>query len=264
MAIPKFEVDMDIISKLGEHPGSDDGLTPAGFKAKFDLAGKFIKEYINTILLPNLNNIVDVQALLDNILDETLTKADKAAPAKYVGDVIRSLGTQLSISQAIYIQKVVQGGNYVLSTDNQFRSSQIETNKVRIYGGEAVVQGHVLSLNIGKYQDLNISSGMYGTYRNDLICARYYRNADATETNSLVVIEGTANQVGGIDPNVHQGDINVIGEVTYDFPLYRVKMTGVDMTLEPLFEVQKSLIEQMEDIAQTAINNIPEWKGGSY
>jgi len=275
MAIPEFQVDMDIISKLGEYPGSDDGLTSAGFKAKFDLAGKFIKEYINTILLPNLNQIVDVQALLDNILDETLTQPDKAAPAKYVGDTLQTLGAQFNINQAVFFEKAIQSGDYVLGTDQQLKASMINSNTIRILGGEAVVQGHVMSLNVGRYIDMHITSGIYGTYRNDLICARFQRDADGYETHSLVVVEGTEYQTGGVDPDHYSTNINIMGAVTHDFPLYRVKIAGVNVSLEPLFTVKESLAESIVDsviaqedlaksLADTVIEQLSRWEGGSY
>lgn len=257
MAIPIFEVDMDIISKLGEHPLSDDGLTPESFKATFDLAGKYIKEYINTILVPNLNSIVDVQALLDNILDESLTQADKAAPAKYVGDLIRSLSTQFNINQADFFKKTVQKGDYVIGTDQKFNAYMLDNDTVRVFGGEAVLQGHVVSMNIGRYQDFNISPGIYGTYRNDLICLRYHRDIDGKESTSLVVLEGEAKQTGAEDPVRNTDNINVIGNVTCDLPLYRVKVIGVDITIEKIIPVYESLVDAV--IAQLSV-----WEGGSY
>jgi len=261
MAIPEFEVDMDIISKLGEYPGSDDGLTPAGFKAKFDLAGKFLKEYINTILLPHMNQLVDVEALLSNILDPTLTQADKAAPAKQVGDIIRNLTTEININQAIAFEKTVQSGDYILGTDQAFTASQVTANEVRILGGEAVVQGHVMSLNVGGYATVEVTSGIYGTYRNDLICARYERDAEGKEYNRIIIIEGQQNQIGGIDPAYRNDDVNVLGAAVHDVPLYRVKVTNVDITLEKLFEVKDSLASL---VAQDVINMLSTWEGGSY
>lgn len=86
MAIPLMEDDVEIISKLGDAPGSDDGLTAQQLKNRFDLAGVRIKNFINSTLIPYLNQLVDVQALLDSILDPSLSAADKAAPAKTVGD----------------------------------------------------------------------------------------------------------------------------------------------------------------------------------
>lgn len=94
MAIPNFLDDLNIISKLGDYPRSDDGLSTMQFKAKFDEAGLKIQNYINNTLLSYLNQLVDVQALLNGILDSTLTAANKAAPAKTVADKLaEKLGT---------------------------------------------------------------------------------------------------------------------------------------------------------------------------
>ena len=59
MAIPKFEADVEIISKLGDFPGKNDGLTNAGFKAKFDEGAILFKKYINDILIPEISKTVD-------------------------------------------------------------------------------------------------------------------------------------------------------------------------------------------------------------
>lgn len=91
MAIPLMEEDVEVISKLGDTPGSDDGLTTQQLKGKFDLSGVRIKKFINETLIPHLNQLVDVQTLLDGILDATLSLADKAANAKAVGDKIAAV-----------------------------------------------------------------------------------------------------------------------------------------------------------------------------
>lgn len=95
MAIPKFEEDVQIISKIPNYPGSEGGLTPKEFRAKFDAAAVLIQNYLNNVMIPELDKTVDVQALINGILDNTLTAADKAAQAKAVGD---SLMKKLSIS----------------------------------------------------------------------------------------------------------------------------------------------------------------------
>jgi hypothetical protein len=89
MAIPKLETDVQIVSKIPDYPGSEGGLSPDAFKAKFDEAPQIIKDFINDVLIAELNTLVDVQALLINILDSTLTLSDKAANAKATGDELR-------------------------------------------------------------------------------------------------------------------------------------------------------------------------------
>lgn len=261
MAIPEFKVDMDIISKLGEYPGADDGLTPDGFKKKFDLAGKYIQEYINTILLPNLNQIVDVESLLNGILDPTLTQPDKAARAKEVGEKLQQVRTETDINQALFFDHLISGGDHVLGTDQQFRAEMLDTNTVRVFGGEAVIQGHIFSLNIGSYVSVEVDPGVYGTYRNDLICARYERDEYGTNRNRIVLIKGTDNQTAGIDPVYMKDNINAEGAATADIPLYRIKVVGVDVYLEKMFEVTGTVTDL---VAEAVISKLSKWEGGSY
>lgn len=56
MAIPMFLEDMNIISKLGNKPGEDDGLSTPQFKAKFDEGAQKIQNYINETLVPAIEN----------------------------------------------------------------------------------------------------------------------------------------------------------------------------------------------------------------
>lgn len=64
--IPELTADVEVIQKLGRRPNTDDGLTEAGFKAKFDEAGIAIKKFINEKVVPAINNyVVSVDGLLD-------------------------------------------------------------------------------------------------------------------------------------------------------------------------------------------------------
>ena len=56
MAIPRMNDDMNIITKLGDVPGSEDGLTPQQIKEKFDLAGLLLQGFINDLLIPSIEN----------------------------------------------------------------------------------------------------------------------------------------------------------------------------------------------------------------
>jgi hypothetical protein len=52
MAIPRFDEDLAIISKLGDNPGSDNNLTTDAFRAKFDEGPQKIQQYLNDVLIP--------------------------------------------------------------------------------------------------------------------------------------------------------------------------------------------------------------------
>ena len=236
MAIPKFEADVEIISKLGDFPGKNDGLTNAGFKAKFDEGAVLFKKYINEVLAPELDKLVDVDALLADLLDDTLTKDDKAAPAKTVSDALKSLKR----FYAKFFAAAVQGGEYIMQTDQNLAATLITANKVRISGGAYVTQGNPIALNVGSYVDIDVESGTTGTYRNDLICARFVRDEDGNEAGSVVLLKGSRERVGGVDPAYNVGDINAGGAVTHDTPLYRVCLNGLSATLEPMLTVQKN------------------------
>lgn len=91
MAIPKFEADLNIISKLPNYPGAEGGLTPEEFRAKFDEAALLLQEYLNEVLIPEANATVDIDALLEKILDPTLTASNMAARSDAVGAAIAKL-----------------------------------------------------------------------------------------------------------------------------------------------------------------------------
>jgi hypothetical protein len=67
MAIPKFFDDLNIIARLGNKPGTDDGLSPEGFKSKFDEGILKIQNYINNVLIPGIENSIDEDGLLSKI-----------------------------------------------------------------------------------------------------------------------------------------------------------------------------------------------------
>ena len=57
MKIPEFTEDLEIVSKLGDNPGADNGLTAEGLKAKFDEGPLLLKRFLNSVLIAKLNEI---------------------------------------------------------------------------------------------------------------------------------------------------------------------------------------------------------------
>lgn len=235
MAIQKFDADLDIISKLSDYP-SEDGLETDAFKRKFDLGPNLLKEYINNVLIPALDQIVDVEAMLNGILDPTLTKEDKAARAREVGIAInarkRDVGRILNDAQSL--------GDFAISGGDAFEGFISGDNTVTVNGGRCIIQGNLIELPDDYSVDLNFQSGLGGTYRSDFICLRVARNADGNDAKSIVLIAGTEAFTEPSDPAYNTGDINS-GVAVRDFPLYRLKMNGVTPSLEKLFSTDSKL-----------------------
>ena len=239
MSLKKLEADLEIISKLGTNPGVDDGLSEEKLKAKFDEAASIIKDYINNVLVPEFEKTVDVDALLKDILDVTLSKSDKAANAKATGDQFRSMRT--------FFEKVIHGGDYVLESDGNLEAGVVGDVTVRIQGGQGVIQGNLFAINLNKYEDVTLEPGTYGLSRNDLIVVRCSKNDAGDLSYKLVALTGTNTSGNPVDPEYITGDINGDNN-THDFPLYRVKFNGVDITaVEPLFIPEKPLYQYIKD-----------------
>lgn len=62
MKIPKFLDDLSVISKLGDNPGADNGLTAEGLKAKFDEAGLKLQAFLNDTLIEKINSLFSLDA----------------------------------------------------------------------------------------------------------------------------------------------------------------------------------------------------------
>lgn len=238
MAIKPLEADVEIISKLGTNPGIDDGLSEEQLKAKFDAAAKIIKDYINNYLIHQIDSVVDVDALLKNILDTTLSKSDKAANAAATGEAIRGLRS--------FFEKVVHNGDYVLDTDGKLTAEISGAATIRVYGGEGVIQGNLFSVNLKGFEDVELEGGTYGLARNDIIVIRATKDETGALSYALKALTGTETSGDPVDPEYTQSDINADG-TSHDFPVYRIKFNGVDITeVEPLFEAEKPIAEYIK------------------
>ena len=98
MAIPKFLEDLNIVSRLGDRPGSDDGLSTQGFKSKFDEAALKIQEYINEKLIPGIEGSVSEEGLLSQISEKLAEKlsisgGDMRGNISMNRNMVKNLGT---------------------------------------------------------------------------------------------------------------------------------------------------------------------------
>lgn len=117
MAIELFDKDVEIIQKLDDEPNDVQGLTPAELKKRFDQAAVWLKEYINSTLIPaitgdgvsgggaaNIGASVDdfsgstVQDVLDAFNDALIARYTKAETDAYVGQKTNDLVSSVSVN----------------------------------------------------------------------------------------------------------------------------------------------------------------------
>ena len=148
-----------------------------------------------------------------------------------------------SADQGSLFEALIRGGQFVMEAGANFAASIVTNNLIRVSDGELMMQGRHVKLTPGAYVDLTIDNGAQGFLRNDLIVARYTRNAvNGVEECSLVVLKGTPVEINPSDPEYTVGNLNSESTLQHDFPLYRVPISGLNVgTLEALFVSQKSL-----------------------
>ena len=128
------------------------------------------------------------------------------------------------------------GGDGVLNIGNCLKSTVISNNKVRISDGVLSVGGHIGRLSHADYQDMTIENGATGDNRNDIIYARFLTSGNV-DSFILAVKKGTATTGTATDPALVQGNLYE-GAVERDYPLYRVKLSGLSISsVDQLFTV---------------------------
>ena len=152
-----------------------------------------------------------------------------------------------SSDQGSLFEALIRSGQFVMDAGAKFSASIVSNNQIRVNDGELMMQGRHVKLTPGAYVDLAIDNGTQGYLRNDLVVARYTKNASTgIEECSLVVIKGTLAESNPIDPKYTTGIINTNGSLQHDFPLYRVSISGLALEgLTALFEPQKSLFDAL-------------------
>ena len=81
---------------------------------------------------------------------------------------------------------------YVLGTGNEFEAQLTDTNTITVSDGDGIMQGCHFRIDLGEEENIVMQPGSSGMYRNDLLVARYSKDAaTGVEDVSLVTITGT-------------------------------------------------------------------------
>lgn len=132
-------------------------------------------------------------------------------------------------------QGIIGTGSYILNLGNNLMYDVISANEIHILDGILSLQGCAACIAAGTYDTLSITNGSQGMNRVDLIVARYTKDSITNvEDVSLVVITGTPTAGEPSAPSYNSGNIRN-GDLTVDFPLYEVNLTGI--TIDSVVQV---------------------------
>lgn len=145
------------------------------------------------------------------------------------------------------------GGKYVLSVGNQLSYELKSNTLVRINGGYAINQGRLMGMDAHDYEELDISVGLAGSKRCDLIVIHYSKDSSTgIEKAALKVIEGTAG-ADYVDPEYLDNDLLGGDYLEDDLVLYRVKINGLNVEkIEQVANVWYLDTGRREDLLDTS------------
>lgn len=135
-----------------------------------------------------------------------------------------------SADQGSFNAAVMGGGEFVLERGEQFRCQVVSNNKVRIYDGDALMQGRHIIIDRNTYEETTHDNGTQGYKRIDLIVLTYEKNAvSSVESVKLEVIKGSPSESNPVVPEYTKGDILNSGASKNQMPLYQIPFDGLSI-----------------------------------
>lgn len=145
-------------------------------------------------------------------------------------------------------------GEYVLQLGSQLACTMTTANKAHIASGHGLMQGRHWLVD-AEGADVTIENGTQGQKRNDLIVARYERDAanGNVESVALRAIKGAPTTGAAADPSYVHGDVLGSGALVNEQPLYRIPLDGITVgTPVKLFETLTPQKEAWDSVSQLA------------
>lgn len=125
---------------------------------------------------------------------------------------------------------IMGGGEFVLEGGEQFACQVISNNKVRIFDGEAMMQGRHIRIDRNTYEETTHDNGVQGYKRIDLVVLTYTKDeGTGVENVALEVIKGTPAESNPTVPEYVNGDILNNGELKNQMPLYKIPFDGLSI-----------------------------------
>lgn len=171
----------------------------------------------------------------------------------------------VTAAQMADFNRGIYGNAAILDVGNKLEASIQTANRITIKDGVAVFDGREVYVAYGKNETVNITSGIQGMKRYDIIAVVYEKDArTGVEKVTLKAITGTPNTMHPSDPQVNDLDIRT-GILKSEKPLYRVRLNGTAIEgIDALVEIKgfkkhnfanpiKTLTETREGYALDAI-----------
>lgn len=165
-----------------------------------------------------------------------------------------------SADQGSFNAAVMGGGEFVMERGEQFRCQVISNNNVRIYDGDALMQGRHIIIDRNTYEETTHENGTQGYKRIDLIVLSYEKDEDSSvESVKLEVIKGAPAENNPVVPEYTKGDILNSGALKNQMPLYKIPFDGLSIG-EPvkLFSTVPTLEGMKADVDEKVDEKIAE------
>ena len=132
----------------------------------------------------------------------------------------------------------------IITSGENLEPELAANNLLKIRSGMMSHHGNVSSVNIGTYDEVELTNGSQGMKRIDLVVNRYTRNAETNiEKNERVVIMGTPVASNPVAPTYTVGNLQK-GDLVDDCPVFELHYDGINVT-----EVKK-LLSVLPNVAE--------------
>lgn len=120
-------------------------------------------------------------------------------------------------------------GKYIISVGNSFDYELENNTLIKINNGYAINQGRLMGMVNHDYEELEISTGISGAKRSDLVVIHYSKDSTTgIESAELRIIEGTAGE-DYVDPEYLDKDLLNEDNLEDDLVLYRININGLSV-----------------------------------
>lgn len=134
-------------------------------------------------------------------------------------------GFNVRASVDAYLHHCWFGYEGVFKYGKELKYEIISNNVLKLYDGLFVNQGRFYRIVPGSYEEINISNGIVGQKRYDLIVS-HFETDGVTETHDIRVLKG--GEDGKIPKHAVSDTFN--GGTVNEFPLYLIEIDGINIT----------------------------------